>query len=182
MKDFTDSSDAIVMKFKKHYETVSKEMGYKISPPELFINALGYDAMSKKHYTRATALFEMNIANYPNSENVYDSYGDLFAAEKDTSNAITNYKKALAIQDNAETKQKSDALEGKEIFKLTEQELQKYAGVYDLDTLQVTITIQIKDNALRATVPGQGDFELVPLSPDIFTVKNMSGYNYFCPA
>jgi tetratricopeptide (TPR) repeat protein len=108
-KDYYDSTDAIVAKFKQHYDMVSEEIGYKNLPNELFINALGYDAMNKKYYKRSAAIFEMNIANYPNSNNVYDSYGDLLAAEKDTSNAIANYKKALAIHNNAETKQKLDA-------------------------------------------------------------------------
>jgi predicted alpha/beta superfamily hydrolase len=38
-KDFYDSSDVLVAKLKKHYDMVSKEMGYKVSPNELFINA-----------------------------------------------------------------------------------------------------------------------------------------------
>jgi predicted alpha/beta superfamily hydrolase len=174
--DFADSTDAIAMKYKKHYETVSKEMGYKVSPPELFVNALGYDALGKKHYRKAATFFEMNIANYPTSSNVYDSYADLLAATKDTSNAIINYKKALAIQDNDYTKQKLSALEGKEIFKLTEQELQKYAGVFYLDSLAVIIPIEVKNKELWAQVPDEGDFQLIPVSPDTFTVKNMSGY------
>ncbi|HEY6977678.1 MAG TPA: alpha/beta hydrolase-fold protein [Chitinophagaceae bacterium] len=175
--DFRDSSDAIVAKFKKHYETVSKEMGYKVSPNELFINAMGYDAMSKKYYTRSAALFKMNIDNYPNSSNVYDSYGDLLAAEKDTLNAIANYKKALAIRHNAETQQKLNALEGKEIFKLTEEELQKYTGVFDLDSIPgYSVTTVVKDKALWAKVSDGDEGELVPFAPDTFTVKNKSGY------
>ena len=107
---------------------------------------------------------------------MYDSYGDLLAAKKDTINAIVNYKKALAIQENAYTKQKLNVLEGKESFKLTEKELQKYAGVFDLDSIGVAITMQVKNDELWAQVPGQGDFQLVPVSPDTFSVKNMSGY------
>jgi len=80
------------------------------------------------------------------------------------------------LQDNAFTKQKLNALEGKESFKLTPQQLQKYAGVFDLDSIQVTITMMVKDNELWAQVPGQGDFQLVAVSPDTFGVKNMSGY------
>jgi hypothetical protein len=34
----------------------------------------------------------------------------------------------------------------------------------------------IKANALWVSAPGQGDFELVPLAPDAFTIKGMSGY------
>ena len=175
-KDFTDTSAALAMKLKNHYEMVSKEMGYKISPPESNLNFLGYAAMNSKNFSKAAALFKMNIENYPNSGNVYDSYADLLVEEKDTVNAIVNYKKALAIQDNAYTKQKLNALEGKESFKLTEKELQRYAGTYDLDSIQVTITVLVKNGELWAQVPGEGDFQLVPVSPDTFSVKNMSGY------
>jgi predicted alpha/beta superfamily hydrolase len=175
-KDFTDTSDALVMKYKTHYNIVSKEMGFKASPPELFINYLGYDAMANKHYAKAAALFEMNIANYPNSSNVYDSYGDLFVAKKDTLTAIANFKKALAIKDNQDTKQKLDALEGKEVFKLSEEELQKYVGEFDFEGISLSVTTLIKDHALWANAPGQGEFELVPVARDTFAVKNLSGY------
>lgn len=175
-KDFEDSSAAIVAKYKSHYDIVSKEMGFKVSPPEMAINSLGYYVMSKKQYTKAAALFEMNIANYPNSSNVYDSYGDLFAAQKDTLNAITNYKKALSIQYAEETKQKVNKLEGKEVFTLTPQQLQQYAGEYEIENFSVTVTFLVKDNALHAIVPGQDDSELLPMAPNIFTAKNQSGY------
>ena len=175
-KDFADTSAAIVTKLKDHYDMVSKQMGYKVSPPEQSINSLGYYEMNTRHFTKAAALFKMNIDNYPKSGNVYDSYGDLLAAEKDTVNAIVNYKKALALRENAFTKQKLNALEGKASFKLTGKELQKYAGVYDLDSISVAITMQVKNDELWAEVPGQGDFQLVAVSPDTFSVKNMSGY------
>lgn len=175
-KDYYDSTDALVTRLKQHYDMVSKEMGYKNSPNELFINAMGYDAMSKKYYKRSAAFFQMNIANYPHSNNVYDSYGDLLAAEKDTSDAIANYKKALSIRDNADTKQKLNALEGKETFILTEQQLQEYAGVYDVEGYAVAVTLQVKNGELWSSVPGLEASRLKPLSPDTFTLKEKSGY------
>ena len=87
-KDFADTSDAIAVKYKKHYDMVSKEMGYKVSPPEAFLNYLGYDAMANKHYKRAAALFKTNIDNYPNSSDAHAAYADLLVAQKDTINAI----------------------------------------------------------------------------------------------
>jgi uncharacterized protein len=175
-KDFLDTTDAIVRKYKKHYDIVSKELGYKVSPNEGFINYLGYDALRKKNYIKSASLFKMNIANYPNSSNVYDSYADLLAAQKDTTNAIANYKRALAIKENAETKHKLNTLEGKVLFTLTEQELQKYVGVFDIESVPVTVTLQVKNGAIWSTVPGQVDYEFVPISPDTFTVKNINGF------
>jgi uncharacterized protein len=176
-KDFTDASPALVDKFRNHYSKVSKEMSFKVVPPEAFINYLGYDAMSKKHFTRAAAFFAMNKDNYPTSSNVYDSYADVLAAQKDTVNAIVNYNKALALQFNADTKRKLNLLEGKPNFMLTEQELQQYSGVFDIEGFPVAVTFYIKDGALWASVPGDMDEEMVPLASDTFALKNKNGYN-----
>jgi len=113
----------IITRMKKHYQTVSKEFGFKVSPPEMQINGLGYNALSLKQYPKAAALFEMNIENYPQSGNVYDSYADVLIAQKDTVKAIVNYKKAYAITKSEETKHKLDQLEGKATFTLTAKEL-----------------------------------------------------------
>ncbi|MEP6582955.1 MAG: alpha/beta hydrolase-fold protein [Ginsengibacter sp.] len=175
-EDFTDSSAAIVVKYKKHYETVSKEYGFKVLPPELAVNAMGYQALGSKQYSKAAAFFEMNIANYPNSGNVYDSYGDLFAAKKDTANAIVYYQKALAVKDNEETKQKLQEMLGQPTFILTAQQLQKYTGEYIIEEVSLTASLAIKDNTLWASVPGQGEFELVPVALNSFKIKNLDGY------
>lgn len=179
LKDFSDTSDAIVLKYKKHYNTVSREMGYKVSAPESFINYLGYNAMAKQQYAKAKGLFKMNLDNYPNSSNVYSSYADLLASQKDTTDAIMNYKKSLALQDNPDTKLRLNTLEGKATFTLTQKELEKYTGTFDLEEFPVTITIKIKDSSLYSSVPGQNDSQLIPLSPDTFTVKNASGFTIY---
>lgn len=179
-EDFTDTSATrLANKYQKHYEVVSKEFGYTILPPELMINSFGYQALSQKQFGKAASFFKMNIKNYPGSANVYDSYGDYFSAINDTSNAITQFQKALSIQQNEATKQKLDALQNKQTFSLTGAQLQKYTGLYVFDNLQLTATFTVKENALWASVPGQGDFELVPISPNIFGLKNMSGYTVY---
>jgi len=174
--DFMEPGTEIVTKMKKHYQTVSKEFGFKVSPPEMQINGLGYNALSLKQYPKAAALFEMNIENYPQSGNVYDSYADVLIVQKDTVKAIANYKKAYAITKSEETKHKLDQLEGKATFTLTAKELEKYVGAFEFETISLTATTMIKDNALWVSAPGQGDFELMPLSTDAFTIKGMSGY------
>ena len=174
--DFTDSGTAIVQKMQQHYQTVSKEFGFKVFPPETQINGLGYNALSLKQYAKAAALFEMNIANYPNSGNAYDSYADLLVAKKDTINAIANYQKAFAMTKSEETKQKLDQLQGKSVFTLTAKDLEKYVAVFEFESINLAATTTIKGNALWVSAPGQGDFELVPLSLNIFTVKGVQGY------
>jgi tetratricopeptide (TPR) repeat protein len=174
--DFSTPGTEVVQRMKKHYQNVSKEFGFKVSPPEMQINGLGYYMLSQKNLDKAAALFEMNVENYPQSGNTYDSYADALLAKKDTTAALTNYKKAYAISKSEETKQKLDKLEGKSTFTLSAKDLEKYVGAFEFETISLTATTMIKANALWVTAPGQGDFELVPLSTDVFTIKGMSGY------
>jgi hypothetical protein len=67
-------------------------------------------------------------------------------------------------------------LQGREAFNLSEQDLQKYIGVYVFDDVSAIATLSVKDNSLWASVPGDGDFELVPVSPNTFRLKSLEGY------
>lgn len=93
-----------------HYKNVSEEMGYTVQPDESQINNLGYTTMNKKQFSRAENLFKLNIANYPESANCYDSMGDLYLAKGDRKKAIENFKKALTLKDIPETKEKLEQL------------------------------------------------------------------------
>ena len=86
------------------------------------------------------------------------------------------YQKAFAISKSDETLQKLNSLQGKEVFKLTADQLQKYAGVYVFESVSITSTVTLKDAALWISAAGQGEYELVPLSPDTFGIKNISGF------
>jgi tetratricopeptide (TPR) repeat protein len=166
----------VVQRLKKHYETVSKEMGYTVAPPEMMINGLGYNALSQKQYEKAAAFFEMNIANYPESGNTYDSYADLLLAKNDSAAAITNFKKALAITNSEETRQKLDQLLGKSTLQLSGKELEKYVGAFEFAEISLTATTTMKGDALWVSAPGQGEYELLPLSLHVFSLKGMPGY------
>lgn len=85
-------------------------MGYTIMPPEEMINSMGYQALQRKHLVAAEAFFKQNTVNYPQSWNVYDSYGDYFLAKKDKAAAIAQFEKALSLENNAETREKLEAL------------------------------------------------------------------------
>ena len=175
-KDLKDSTSGIAIKYRQHYNKVSHEMGYENAAPEAFINYLGYDALSKKQYTRAEALFQLNIESYPRSNNVYDSYADLLIAKRDSARAITYYKKALAIKNDVATQSKLIALTHSQKFELPISELEKYAGVYTLEIYKIDVNLEIREGKLLAKVQGQEDGELTPVSKDIFTVKNKPGY------
>jgi len=64
---------------------------------EVLINRKGYNKIKEKNYDAAKEIFVINIALYPNSSNVYDSYGEALFLKGDTINAIVNFKKSLAM-------------------------------------------------------------------------------------
>ncbi|WP_337872527.1 alpha/beta hydrolase-fold protein [Ignavibacterium sp.] len=175
-KDFADSTSLIASKLKSHYIKISEKMGYKVSAPEAFINYLGYDALNKKQYNKAESLFRLNVESYPNSNNVYVSYADFLIAKNDTNNAITYYKKAIKIKEDSSTLRKLNILLNKESYNISIKDLQKYTGVYTLETYNIDIVIEIRDNKLWAKVPGQEDSEFIPVSKDVFTVKDKQNY------
>jgi len=118
----------------------------------------------------------MNIENYPESGNVYDSYADGLIAKKDTAGAIANYEKAWAITKSEDTKQKLDQLQGKSTFSVTAKDLAKYVAVFEFEGVDVVATTMMKGDALWVSAPGQGEYELVPSSLNTFTVKGVPGY------
>jgi len=62
-----------------------------------------------------------------------------------------------------------------EVKTLTATELQKYAGDYSLGG--ITAKVYVKDNkTLYVLVPGQPDYELIPLGNDKFSIKILSGF------
>ncbi len=111
--EYMNMNKDVISKIEKHYEDVSKHLGYKVKLPESMVNSMGYQNLSAKNYEIAEYLFKLNIANYPESANTYDSLGDLYDAKGDKDNAIINYKKAMSIKEMPETKMKLEKLEKK---------------------------------------------------------------------
>jgi len=95
------------------YENVSKHFGYKVKPPESMVNDLAYTDLFFKHYDESLYLFKLNVINYPESYNAYDSMGDYYDAKGDKANAIDNYKKALSIKEVLYTRKKLERLQGR---------------------------------------------------------------------
>jgi uncharacterized protein len=61
---------------EKHYAALSERLGYTITPPEGTVNNVGYGALQAGRIEEAVRYFELNVRNYPESANVYDSLGE----------------------------------------------------------------------------------------------------------
>ncbi|HVX51015.1 MAG TPA: alpha/beta hydrolase-fold protein, partial [Chitinophagaceae bacterium] len=112
--DFVNIDTTVITKIVNHYDTVSAKLRYKTSPPQEIINSLVYQAISIKHWAAAERLALLNVTNYPTNAGLFDTQGDVYAAEGNRQKAIDCYKKALSLNsDMKETKAKLDSLEHK---------------------------------------------------------------------
>lgn len=82
---------------KKHYETVSKTVGWLIDIPEGVLNELGYAALSEGKTQDAIGLFRRNVEANPNSANAWDSLADAHAKVGDAKAALEASRRAAAL-------------------------------------------------------------------------------------
>ena len=85
---------------KQYYQHLSQRFGYNILPPEGMVNNAAYFYLdSKKQIKEATALFEFNVANYPDSANVYDGLADAYEKDGQVDKALQQMAMALKLAD-----------------------------------------------------------------------------------
>ncbi len=91
---------------KTHFDSVSKRIGYSFYPDEEWISSNAYMLLNyHKQPNQAREVFELNKEYYPESATVYKDLGDFYFSQKDTINAILNYKKTLEIKDDFSVKE-----------------------------------------------------------------------------
>jgi len=61
------------------------------------LNMLGYQLLMRQRIDDAVEIFKLNMANFPESFNVYDSYAEALMAKGDTALSIANYEKSLEL-------------------------------------------------------------------------------------
>jgi CubicO group peptidase (beta-lactamase class C family) len=69
--------------------------GYQANEPAL--NTLGYHLLSRKKIDDAIKVFELNVHEYPQGWNCYDSLGEGYMIAGKTEQAIQNYEKSLEL-------------------------------------------------------------------------------------
>ncbi|WP_207435186.1 alpha/beta hydrolase-fold protein [Sabulibacter ruber] len=96
---------------KDHYKAVSAMMQYPVLPSAGTVNALGYISLGNKRYDKAYQFFKLNLDNYPADGNLHDSMGDYYVAIGDKKKAMEAFRKALSLEEVAETRRKLKQLE-----------------------------------------------------------------------
>ncbi len=82
---------------EKHFQNVSKEVGYTIPVPEDIINKFAYEELNKGNIQEAIKLFKHNIKQNPNSANAFDSITDAYEKAGMLNEAMTSIDKAVEL-------------------------------------------------------------------------------------
>lgn len=64
------------------------------------MNGIGYNLLSAKRVKDAIEAFKQNVADYPQSSNVYDSLGEAYMVNGDRELAIKNYERSVELDPN----------------------------------------------------------------------------------
>jgi CubicO group peptidase (beta-lactamase class C family) len=98
------------------------------------LNLAGYDFLVNKKTDLALAIFKLNVEEFPNSFNVYDSYGEVLLTVGDTAKAIENYTKSIKLypkNENGIIVLKNLGIDTDSLFpKVTEEQLKTLIGEY----------------------------------------------------
>ena len=89
-----------VDEIKAHYAGLSTHYGFTVVPGEQVVNQLGYRKLGRDDFDGAIAVFRYNIELYPDSANVYDSFGEALENAGRLEEALASYSRAV---DNATT-------------------------------------------------------------------------------
>ncbi len=79
------------------YATEASNFDHKNAYSENQINTWGYFVLESGDIPQAIAIFELNTKLYPESFNVYDSYGEVLLAADRKEEALAMYKKSVEI-------------------------------------------------------------------------------------
>jgi CubicO group peptidase (beta-lactamase class C family) len=158
------------------YADLKKNYIDKYNFSEGQLNELGYHYLSKNMVGHAIAIFKINLDAFPNSSNVYDSYGEALLENGDEEKAIENYLKSVELNpgnDHGINVLNDLGINTEGLFKeieITEKVLQGYLGKYELAP-EFIITITKNGNQMIAQATGQGEFEIYPKSENVFYLK-----------
>ncbi len=138
---------------------------------ETTINALGYQYLGEKKTREALAVLDINVREFPNSFNVYDSYGEALMENGNTAAAIVHYQKSLELNPGNTNAIDKLAVMGVQYVSgdvpVDDDLLDSYTGTYQLAP-GFNIVITRQGHQLIGQATGQSSFEMFPKSDHEF--------------
>jgi tetratricopeptide (TPR) repeat protein len=91
------TSEGVERAIEKYYEMKGQSDRRRFNINENDINSLGYQLLRSDKIEEAIEIFKLNVAEYPDSWNVYDSLAEAYMKNGDNELAIKNYNKSLEL-------------------------------------------------------------------------------------
>ena len=79
------------------YEYLKKNHPYDYNFDEVQLNILGYNLMAKERVSEALEILKLNVKNFPDSFNTYDSLAEAYMIAGNKELAIKNYEKSVEL-------------------------------------------------------------------------------------
>ncbi|WP_108868704.1 serine hydrolase [Aquimarina aquimarini] len=139
------------------------------------LNTLGYYYLGKGDIEKAISIFKINTIAFPNSSNVYNSYGEALVKNNEKTKAITSYTKSIELNPgntNSITMLKKLGVETKGLIKkinIKDAILENYIGNYEHAGFVMAITKDGKQMKIQIT--GQEKIDMYPISENVFYLK-----------
>jgi len=96
---------------KTHFDIISKNMGYAVSPPEELIDNYADAMLDYGMPKKAFDLYKLALSDYPGSAKANEKMGDYYNSIDDKKKAIEYYRKAIKIFNDESIKVKIKNLE-----------------------------------------------------------------------
>ncbi|GLR17310.1 serine hydrolase [Portibacter lacus] len=156
------------------FQELKNSDDYALEEQEM--NALGYDLMQSGNIAGALKIFKLNVDEFPESWNVYDSYAEALMVSGDDEGAIKNYTRSVKMNPantsgikflkdlGADTK----SLESK--VEIDDAMLSSYVGEYEIQPGFI-LSITKNGSQLSGQATGQGAAEIYPKSETEFYLK-----------
>lgn len=160
----------------KTYADLKKNNASEFDFEEDQLNQLGYQYLNATEIEKALAIFKLNTEIFPNSSNVFDSYGEAFLKNGNEQQALENYKKALALNPgnlNAIDKLKELGVDSQNLIPevvVEEEILETYVGRYELMP-NFILTVTKHGSQLLTQATGQPELPVYPKSSNVFYLK-----------
>ena len=101
------SAKELTEPFKAHYKKLSIQMKREVKPEWELLNQVGFFMLDGHNLPKkALAYLELNADFYPNESKSFVALGNYFLSQKNKSEAIKYYKKAVGIDANQEAQTK----------------------------------------------------------------------------
>jgi tetratricopeptide (TPR) repeat protein len=139
------------------------------------LNTLGYHFLGKGETETAIAVFRLNVEQYPDAFNTYDSLGEAYREAGQIDLAIENYRRSVELNPgNANGRralvEMGVELEEAEGLSLPVETLERYVGDYEIQP-GFELTVMREGTRLFTQATGQPRFEIFAQSETRFYVK-----------